>query len=195
MLKVLGGSAKGRKLYSIPGKATRPPLARVRAALFNIVLQRVVGARVLDLFAGTGSYTIEALSRGARSSTAIDCSPAAIATIKRNLQATGFQDRATAIQGHIPRVLSTLKGAKFDLIIVAPPYFNELGTATLEAIAQLDLLEAGGLVALQHHEREPIPNVVGQLRLSRTYRYGTNCLSIYLAQPVPIKNEPPENPG
>ncbi|MGB9868196.1 MAG: 16S rRNA (guanine(966)-N(2))-methyltransferase RsmD [Bacillota bacterium] len=181
MLKVLGGTAKGRKLYSVPGKATRPPLARLRAALFNIIQCRVGGAQVLDLFAGTGSYTVEALSRGARWSTAIDCSPVAIATIKKNLQVTGFQDRATTIRGYIPQVLPTLAGRKFDLIIAAPPYFKELGPATLEAIAQLELLDPKGLVALQHHEREPIPDRVGTLKLSRTYRYGTNCLSIYLA--------------
>lgn len=180
MLRVIGGSAKGRALRSVPGRNTRPPLARMRAALFNIVQQRLPDARVLDLFAGTGSYTIEALSRGASSSVAIDSSPQAIAIMRYNLETTGFAQQVRLVRGTIPGILSTLKGLHFDLIIVAPPYFQGLSEPSLQAISTLDLISRDGALVLQHHRREPVPEQVGSLRLHRTYTYGTNCISLYL---------------
>ncbi|HHV79920.1 MAG TPA: 16S rRNA (guanine(966)-N(2))-methyltransferase RsmD [Firmicutes bacterium] len=184
MLRVIGGSAKGRLLRSVPGSGTRPPLARVRAAVFNIVQERLPGSRVLDLFAGTGSYAIEALSRGAEFAVAVDSSPQAIATMRHNLQATGFAQKARLVPGTIPGILHTLKGSQFDLIVVAPPYFKDLGEPTLLAISSLGLIHPEGVVVFQHDKRESVPERAGILHLHRTYTYGTNCISLYLVSPA-----------
>ena len=181
MLKVIAGVAKGRKLNSVPGMTTRPALARVRAATFNIAQSSVEGARFLDLFAGTGAYSIEALSRGARHATLVDLDPRAVAVIRQNLGLCGFSRMSTVIQGDVLRVVNRLQreGEVFDIIMVAPPYFRHLGPRAMEKVAALGLLSERGLCFVQHDVREKIPEEFGDLALVRRYTYGTNALSLY----------------
>ncbi len=181
LLRVIAGTAKGRKLNSVPGTTTRPALARVRAAAFNIAQSHVEDARFLDLFAGTGAYSIEALSRGARHATLVDIDPRAVAVIRRNVALCGFSRMSTIIQGDVLRVVNRLKreGAAFDIIMVAPPYFCRLGPRAMEKVAALGLLAQGGLCFVQHDVKEEIPSEFGDLVLFRRYIYGTNALSLY----------------
>ncbi|MGE5484751.1 MAG: 16S rRNA (guanine(966)-N(2))-methyltransferase RsmD [Ignavibacteriales bacterium] len=181
MLRVIAGTAKGRRLKSVPGAGTRPALAQVRAAVFNIAQSYVPGSRFLDLFAGTGAYAIEALSRGAATATLVELNPEAIAVIRHNLRICGFEEHSTVIHADVLRAVERLsrQGDRFDIIMVAPPYFHGLGPRTVEKLAALGLLEPGGLCFMQHSAKEQVRAESGDLAVVRSYSYGSNMLSLY----------------
>jgi 16S rRNA (guanine966-N2)-methyltransferase len=169
-MRVIAGSAKGRRLRSVPGEETRPITDRVKEALFNILGDFVVGARVLDLFAGTGSVGIEALSRGAAEVVFIEKSLAALRTVRANLQHARLADRAVVRRADAFRYLAGPIEAPFDLVYVAPPQYKGLWMDVLWAVdSQVALLstypEGGsGIVVVQIHPREyqdlPLQNLV-----------------------------------
>src|SRR5215469_14357706 len=121
-MRVIAGDARGRKLSAPPGLATRPTLARVRESMFSRLVVRLDfdGLRVLDLFAGTGSLGIEALSRGAAHVTFAESARAAITALRRNLDALGFSSRARVLKSDVMRALETLsaEAAQFDLVLL-----------------------------------------------------------------------------
>ena len=124
-MQVIAGSAKGRKLKSVPGQTTRPILDRVKTALFDILRPGLAGIRVLDLFAGSGSVGIEALSQGAGECTFIDVEKRAIDTIRENLKITDLAGRAEV--RHLDAFLFLRKcEVEFDLVYVAPPQYVNL---------------------------------------------------------------------
>lgn len=135
-LRVIAGSAKGRRLKSVPGDSTRPIMDRVKEALFSIIGREIYGANVLDLFAGTGSVGIEALSRGARRAVFLDLDRGAIRTINENLAVTRLADKALVRRAD---ALNMLRGSasaeRYDLIYIAPPQYKGLW---LEALRLLD---------------------------------------------------------
>ncbi|HHY75526.1 MAG TPA: 16S rRNA (guanine(966)-N(2))-methyltransferase RsmD [Firmicutes bacterium] len=182
MIKVIGGEFRGRNLLSVPGESTRPPLARVRAAVANILAGYVEGASVLDLFAGTGSYSIELISRGARSATCIDKNPRAVETIRKNVSSLGIQDRVRLINGDALRVMGLLEkeGLRFEIVLVAPPYFTELDQRAMDLLGKSTLVDPAGIVILQQHRREKMEEKWGHLSLRKTYSYGDTRISTYL---------------
>ncbi|HEY8547807.1 MAG TPA: 16S rRNA (guanine(966)-N(2))-methyltransferase RsmD [Acidimicrobiales bacterium] len=123
-MRVVGGTARGRRLVAPPGDATRPTTDRVREAVFNALASRglVVDARVLDLFAGSGALGVEALSRGAAHVTFVDDDPRARRAVAKNLAATGFADRAAVVADRAERFLARYDGPPFDLAFCDPPY-------------------------------------------------------------------------
>src|SRR5437016_1937433 len=133
-MRVVAGSARGKKLLVVPGRGTRPILDRVKTSLFDILRPRIPGMNMLDLFAGSGSVGIEALSQGAAHCTFIDLGHKAVATINRNLATTGFSDRANVRQGD---AFEYLRGTKrsFDLIYIAPPQYKNLWVKAMHQIA------------------------------------------------------------
>lgn len=182
-VRVLGGRARGRKLKTVPGRETRPPLVRVRQALFDILQGVTPGVMWLDLFAGTGSYGIEALSRGAAGVVMVERSPKAVAVIRHNLAVTGLGDRAVVICGDVLKEVPRLarKSQRFGVIGVAPPYFRGLGLRVLTLIDETGILDAGGRVYVQRHRTEELPERTRTLVLAREYRYGNTVLSFYVA--------------
>src|SRR5271167_505461 len=129
-MRVVGGSARGKSLLVAPGKGTRPILDRVKTALFDILRPRISDMRILDLFAGSGSVGIEALSQGAAHCTFIDLGRSAIVTVKKNLALTGFSDRALVLQTDALEYLRAMNST-FDLIYVAPPQYKGLWAEAL----------------------------------------------------------------
>ena len=125
-MRVIAGSAKGRRLRSPRGRDTRPMASRAREALFSSLGDAVVGARVLDLFAGSGSLGIEALSRGAAAATFVEKAKPALDSLRANLDATGFAGEVIA--GDVGAVVARLDGA-FDLVFVDPPFEMAPGVA------------------------------------------------------------------
>jgi 16S rRNA (guanine966-N2)-methyltransferase len=182
-IKVIGGQFRGRSLHSVPGESTRPPLARVRGAVANILAGYVDGARVLDLFAGTGSYSIELISRGALSATCIDKNPKAVETIRRNLISLGIESRVRLITGDATRVIGVLEKSEdpYQIILVAPPYFTGLDEETMDLLGRSPLVDPAGIVVLQQHRKERHEENWGSLALNRTYSYGDTRISTYLA--------------
>jgi 16S rRNA (guanine966-N2)-methyltransferase len=143
-VRVIAGSAKGTPLQAVPGSGTRPISDRVKESLFNILGAEVEGARVLDLFAGTGSVGIEALSRGAEEATFVEKHPKAASVIRANLQRTHLQGRATVVQNDVFRFLAG-PPTPFDLVYIAPPQYQGLWLRALLAIdAKSRLAGRGG---------------------------------------------------
>ncbi len=180
MVRIIAGSAKGRQLYSVPGEGTRPISDRVKESLFGILGFDVEDSVWLDLFAGTGSVGIEALSRGARHVVFVDKAHQAVATVRRNLELTGFQKRAQVIRGDALRYVHQAKpDLLFDYIYVAPPQYRELWAEALMALDQHPLLAPKGLVIVQIHPKELGPVLLERLELASERRYGSTLLLFY----------------
>ncbi|MFN3763057.1 MAG: 16S rRNA (guanine(966)-N(2))-methyltransferase RsmD [Anaerolineae bacterium] len=178
-MRVVTGSAKGRKLKSVPGLGTRPITDRAKSALFNILRDGVVGARFLDLFAGTGQVGIEALSRGAAEAVFVERSPAALRTIRENLALTGLAGAARVVRAD---VFAFLRGEPepFDYIYIAPPQYQGLWAATLQAVdAAPGWLAPGGRAIAQIHPREYQDLLLRHLVLVDRRRYGSVMLCFY----------------
>ena len=190
-MRVVGGSARGKSLLVVPGKGTRPILDRVKTALFDILRPRIDGMRVLDLFAGSGSVGIEALSQGATHCTFIDLGREAIATIKKNLDSTGFAASAIVRQTNGLEFLKSATGP-FDLIYIAPPQYKNLWVEAMQLLAARpellasasaeddDTDESSGLAIVQidPSEYESLDNL-GDLREVRQKRYGNTLLIFF----------------
>jgi 16S rRNA (guanine(966)-N(2))-methyltransferase RsmD len=188
-MRVIAGSAKGRRLFAVPGQSTRPITDRVKEALFNILADAVVDARFLDLFAGTGSVGIEALSRGASHATFVDCDRRAIATVRRNLEITHLADYATVLQRDAFRFAHEYASVPFDLIHVAPPQYQGLWSRTLHALEGSPLLVPGTLVVVQIYPKEFESLDLAHLVLSDQRTYGSTMLCFYEASSPPTADD------
>jgi 16S rRNA (guanine966-N2)-methyltransferase len=188
-MRVVAGSARGAKLLLVPGDGTRPILDRVKTALFDILRPRISGMIMLDMFAGSGSVGIEALSQGAAHCTFIDRGHKAVATIKRNLELTGLADRADVFHTD---ALQFLKGTTktFDLIYIAPPQYKNLWLEALRLIVgrlampskpatESEAEHEAGLAIVQIDPKEYESVDLGPIREVRQKRYGNTLLIFY----------------
>nr|MBC7245385.1 16S rRNA (guanine(966)-N(2))-methyltransferase RsmD [Chloroflexota bacterium] len=182
-MRVIGGEAKGRRLFSVPRQSTRPITDRVKEALFDILAERVQQARFLDLFAGTGSVGIEALSRGAQEATFVERDERALATLHRNLAATQLASLAQVVRRDVFKFIASYKGDPFDIIYVAPPQYQGLWARTLHALDNSALLAPGALVIAQIHPKEYASLELSQLVLSDQRKYGSTLLCFYEMRP------------
>jgi len=163
----------------VPGDATRPTSDRVREALFSIVGDRVVGARVLDLFAGTGALAIEALSRGAASAVLVEQAPQAITVIRANLEALDLERVATVRRTRAEVYLRTQRDGPFDLVFLDPPYAIGVGMlAGLLARLERGALVPGALVAVESSSRAEPPPWPASLLPQSPRRYGDTALHL-----------------
>ncbi|MCD6289732.1 MAG: 16S rRNA (guanine(966)-N(2))-methyltransferase RsmD [Anaerolineae bacterium] len=179
-MRVIAGSAKGRRLRSVPGRKTRPVTDRVKEALFDILGGEVEGCRFLDLFGGTGAVGIEALSRGATHCVFVERSPRALRTIRENLRETGLAAAASVVRSDAFAYLRRPDLEPFDVIYVAPPQYLGLWRRALERIDERPaLLTAEGLVVVQIHPREVEEIPLRHLQLSDGRRYGSTLLRFY----------------
>ncbi len=178
-MRVIAGKAKGRRLHPVPGSGTRPILDRVKESLFNILSWEVDDARFLDLYAGTGSVGIEALSRGAAHADFVEKAGKAIATIKRNLKETGLGDRATVIRRDVFDFIADAEG-EYDLIFLAPPQYRGLWADTLHALDRRpSLLASDGKVIAQIDPLEFEDLALENLVLVDRRTYGSTMLCFY----------------
>ncbi len=175
-MRVITGSARGRRLRELEGMETRPTTDRVKEGLFSALQFEIEGRRVLDLFAGTGQLGIECLSRGAASAVFVEQRRDAAALVRENLALTGLQDRARVVQGN---ALDFLAGCRerFDLVLLDPPYASGLLEKALERLAVFDILRPHGIITAEHPADKPSP--AGPFRLQRTYRYGKIAVTLY----------------
>jgi len=179
-MRVISGIAKGRRLRPVPGDVTRPISDRVKEALFDILGDDVVGADVLDLFAGTGSVGIEALSRGARRAVFIESQREAIATIQANLKLTGLAARAEVIRTDVFIYLANDPRQSFHIIYIAPPQYQGLWARTLKLLdARPGWLAEDGVAIAQIHPKEYEPLPLSNLELVDQRRYGSTMLCFY----------------
>lgn len=180
-MRIIGGTAKGRRLLAPKGRAVRPTAARVKESLFNILPRDFSGLKVLDLYAGTGNVSIEALSRGAEQAILVDSSARSVATIKVNLRRFGFAGSAEVWLAPVPRALRSLakRGTRFDMIFLDPPYDQGLAQSSLDIIAKFDLLNDSGRVVAEHSARETVKSRYDQLALYDQRQYGDTLLSFF----------------
>lgn len=184
-MRVIAGEARGRRLFTLKGSETRPTADRVKESLFSILVPHLAGAAVLDLFAGSGALAIEALSRGAQSAVLCDRSRRAIDVIRRNLEQTGFVDRAEVWLLPADKGIRRLAaaGRSFDLIFIDPPYESGLAVLTATLAADSNLLARGGRIVIEHASKEELSGITENLGTIREVTYGDTTISI-LAPPT-----------
>ena len=185
MVRVIAGSARGRRLATIRTLALRPTADRVRETLFNILGVDIEGAAILDLFAGSGAVGLEALSRGARQAMFVEVHEPACRLIERNLRLCGLYAHATLWNDDVLNVLTALKrrGQTFDLIFLDPPYRGSLVQDTLQLLGDGRLPRANGRVIAEHFFKRELPERYGGLRRVRVARFGDVALSFYRVEP------------
>ncbi len=157
-LRIIAGELRGRRLGVMPGLRTRPTADRTRGSIFNILGHAVRGTQVLDLFAGTGAYGIEALSRGAAAAVFVDIGRPALKVLTANLAACRLEARARVIRWDAGRNLNCLRGggAPFQLVFVDPPYHAGLVAPALRHLESARCLTPGALIVVEHAEDEPV---------------------------------------
>ncbi len=179
-LRIIGGKAKGMRIQSVPGDSTRPITDRAKEALFNIIGNDLIGSTWLDCFGGTGSVSIEALSRGANSTTIIDLHPMAIKTIKQNLIQTKFSMQSVVIKTN---TLNFLKGnpvKNFDYIFIAPPQYKGLWEETITILNENpDWLSEDGWIIVQIHPIEYKSLNLQNFREFDQRKYGSTLFIFY----------------
>jgi 16S rRNA (guanine966-N2)-methyltransferase len=178
-VRIIGGTLKRRKLHPLRGQGIRPTTDYLRESIFNILAGCVEGAVVLDLFAGTGSFGIEALSRGASSAVFIDKGTRAIKALQRNISACSLEKRCTVVRRDVLRGLSFLKpiGHGFDLVFVDPPYDCGLVEPTLHLLGRAECMAEEGLVVVEHSLVETLPERTGGFRRIDQRQHGKTLVS------------------
>lgn len=185
-MRVITGSARGRRLFTLEGNDVRPTTDRVKEALFSIVQFEIEGRRVLDLFAGSGQLGIEALSRGAAEAVFVDASKRSVEVVKKNLEVTSLSKSAVVLCTDSLAFLKTRR-EKFDIAFLDPPYSIGLLQKALELVPAV--MNEGGVIVCEAPPDEPMPEEVGRFRLVKKYKYGKVSLFSYR---VPVGKEDAE---
>ena len=186
-MRIIAGTAKGRRLISPMGSRIRPTSDKVKEALFNIlngITGSLSGFTVLDIFAGTGNLGIEALSRGAAEAVFIDNHRDSIALVKKNLDLTGFSDRGRVVLREAVAALKILEETNnpFQLIFLDPPYHQEMLERVLQHLASSRLVDENTLVVAEFSPKEKLETSFGSLREFDRRIYGDTALAFFTIQ-------------
>ena len=177
-MRVISGSARGRRLKELPGMDTRPTTDQVKESIFNIIQFDIEGRKVLDLFAGTGQMGIEALSRGAAHATFVDLAPAAAKIVRENVELTRFAENAKVVQSDWRGFLSSCR-EKFDLIFLDPPYKTDMLENAMQTIAAIDILSENGIMICESPLDKQLPELAAPYEKGKEYRYGKIKVTLY----------------
>lgn len=173
MLRIITGKAKGKKIETLEGEATRPTSERIKEAIFSSIQFDVEDRRVLDLFAGSGQLGLEAISRGASSASFVDSSREAMEIVKRNAKATGFFEECRYIVSDWRNYIRKASGKdKYDLVFVDPPYSMECCKEALERLVDAELLELGAIVVLESGTEEIDTTQFSCFEVMKSTNYG-----------------------
>lgn len=194
-MRIIAGTARGRRIFSVSKHLPVKPISdRIKQSVFDIIRPRLPGAMMLDLFAGTGNVSLEALSRGAMRCVMVDREPACIKNMHRNLEHLGFADRARVLRGDVLKPLDYLLAYSdnegYDIIFMGPPYRDinnkmlALSQPALQNVAEARLLAPGGIIILQTHKTEEfvVPNT---LEIYRVEKYGDTLVHFLRAVSKP----------
>ena len=177
-MRVITGKARGVQLKTPEGLQTRPTTDRVKEALFSIIQFDIPGARVLDLFGGTGQLGIEALSRGAKSAVFVDAGEAPCRLIRENLKRTKLEQDAKVIRSDYMDYLGRCRET-YEIIFLDPPYAEVFLENALKRITEIDILRSGGIIVAERPLGKELPwEFEGYIR-SRDYKYGKTLLTVY----------------
>lgn len=175
-MRVITGSARGRRLITLEGEDVRPTTDLVKEAMFSIIQFEIEGRRVLDLFAGSGQLGIEALSRGAKSAVFVDSSRKALEVVSKNLEATGFAKSARVVNSDSIAFLLR-RAEKYDIALLDPPYNTGLLQKALEIVPSV--ISDGGVIVCEAPDKEEMPQQAGDMVMVKSYRYGKTRLFTY----------------
>ena len=182
-MRVITGTARGRRLKELEGTETRPTTDRVKEGLFSALQFDIEGRRVLDLFAGSGQMGLEALSRGAGEAVFVDSSKASIEVVQKNIASTGLS-RGAQVHHMDSLLFLQRKQNPFDIAFLDPPYRTGLLQQALPLTAAL--MNNGGLMIAEHPQDEEVPEAVGDFVRGREYRYGKILLTVYHHKDVEV---------
>src|SRR6266705_1833246 len=161
-MRIIGGTTRGRRLSGPSGAAIRPTADQVKEALFNVLANRIVGARFLDLFAGTGNIGLEALSRGATQATFVESDPTACRLLEVNVRRCGFERVAEVRPVSVSRFLKHARGPAYDIVFLDPPYQTQDSQRVLPSLGGDAIIHRHGVVVVEHlhknHLVDPITN-------------------------------------
>ena len=173
MLRIITGTAKGKKLKTLEGEATRPTSERIKEAVFSAIQFDIENRRVLDLFAGCGQLGLEALSRGAASVMFIDSERNAMDVVKENVRTTGFADRSKYLVSDWRNYIRKASGReKFDLVFIDPPYAMECCADAVERLIKADLIAPGAIVVLESGTEDPDFSARDDIEVIKSTHYG-----------------------
>lgn len=180
-MRIIAGEAKNKLLKTRKGTDTRPTLGSVKESLFSIVAPYIPESRFLDLFAGSGSISLEALSRGASRAIMIEKDGEALKYLIENINNLGYEDRCRAYKNDVLRAVEILgrKGEEFDIIFMDPPYKDNVCTKVIKAIQKNKILAEDGLIIAEHHLFEDLETEIGEFKKVDERKYGKKCISFY----------------
>ena len=178
-MRVITGSARGRRLITLEGESVRPTTDKVKEAMFSAIQFEIEGRQVLGLFAGSGQLAVEAPSRGAAHAVLVDAARSSLAVAEKNLTATGLRDRARLVQGDFASYLSSCR-ERFDLAFLDPPYRAGLLQKALPLVAAC--MNPGGTILCEHPTDEALPESVGLFSQYRSRKYGKIMVTLYRRQ-------------
>ena len=174
-MRIISGTARGTKLYTLEGTNTRPTLDRIKEPLFSIIQTRIKDAIVLDLFSGSGALALESLSRGAKKAILCDNFPKAIEVIKKNIEKTHFEDKAILVCKDYKKCLDNIN-EKLDLIFIDPPYEKNIAVNAINIIIEKQLLAEDGLIILEtddeKREIEQLKKLKNNIKICDLRTYG-----------------------
>ncbi len=177
-MRVITGKARGVQLKTPQGMQTRPTADRVKEALFSIIQFDLPGARVLDLFAGTGQLGIEALSRDAKEAVFVDEREDACALVRENLKRTRLEGQGRVLHSDYQAYLSRCR-ERFDIIFLDPPYAEVFLENALKRITEIDILQSNGIIVTERPLGKPCPGEYPGYTRSKDYKYGKTLLTLY----------------
>ena len=175
-MRIITGLARGKRLVAPDGNDVRPTPERVKEGIFSALQFDLEGRRVLDLFAGSGQLGLEALSRGAASAVFVDSSNASLAIVKRNIEITGFEDKARVVRSDYAAFAAANREI-FDIVFIDPPYAAGLFVPAMRAV--LPFVSNYGCLVCEHPLEQSLPETVDHFAVSRSYRYGKVCVTVY----------------
>lgn len=178
-MRIIGGQYRSRVLASFKGEEIRPTADRVKESLFNILSPRLYGARVLDLFCGSGALGLESLSRGAREAVFNDLSKDSLGVLRKNVAMLGVQQQAKILNYDYLQCLALLRGT-FDIIFIDPPYRLEYGINALNAVMEHDLLAQKGVAVFERDRPFEEAGLTDRLVLIDERKYGKTYLSFFV---------------
>lgn len=196
-MRIISGSAKGRRLKSVPGTGTRPTADKVKEAVFSMIGPYFDGGTVLDLFAGTGALGIEALSRGMEKGVFIDRDPASVRTVRENLASAALSDKAEVYRSDAQKAVKLLarRQLSFDLVFLDPPYRMRDMDAMMERLREAGLLATQAIVVVEHEAAHAYPDFVAGLAAVRRSVYGDTAVTIYKPAGISPENKEPAEGG
>ena len=190
-MRIISGKARGTKLYTLDGTATRPTLDRVKESLFNIIQNDIEDSTVLDLFSGSGAIGLEFLSRGAKRAVLCDNSKDAIKIIKQNVQKTHFEEKVGVYSMEFTKLVERLQNQKFDIIYIDPPYATDFIKISLEKIIEYELVNENTKIIVETDDETRILNQIEKMDVEitdkRKYGRATIIFLKYRKTQIPRK--------